>query len=212
MASHNATCLRWHHAHGSVTGPLYEVAMEHNAGPGTTMALDDPWLTNDKFHELTVVAVGARVVYKTTTSKATGQTTSKLGTVQRVNLAPGTQHVQSLVVLLDGPERRTVTVSRCLVSTTHRHGHPITKKTFPLLLAYAVTAHRAQGATLCGTVILHVRNAFTPGITYVMLSRVTSRDNLRVLGRLTPADFTPISAGAFQDEGDAYDGSDLEDD
>lgn len=48
MASHNATCLRWHHAHGSVTGPLYEVAMEHNAGPGTTMALDDPWLTNDK--------------------------------------------------------------------------------------------------------------------------------------------------------------------
>jgi ATP-dependent exoDNAse (exonuclease V) alpha subunit len=66
-----------------------------------------------------------------------------------------------------------------------------------------MTAHRAQGATLHGRVILDVRSAFAPAIVYVMLSRATTRDHLYILGGLTPDDFAavhtaPIAGGPDQ--------------
>ena len=70
---------------------------------------------------------------------------------------------------------------------------PYFKKTFPFILAYAMTAHRCQGATFASHVIVHVRDAFCPGLLYVMLSRVTNRRFLSIVTPLTPADFTPAA-------------------
>lgn len=86
---------------------------------------------------------------------------------------------------------------------TRRASADYTKATFPVMLGYAMTAHRAQGATLTGTTILHVREAFAPGIVYVMLSRVTTRDNLYILGSLKPEDFVPATAASFPARGEA---------
>ena len=51
----------------------------------------------------------------------------------------------------------------------------------PLVLAYALTVHRAQGMTL-DCVIFTVTNVFAPGQLYTGLSRVRSFDRLRVVG------------------------------
>lgn len=107
---------------------------------------------------------------------------------------------------LDG-SGKTVRVSRTRTETKHDNGHAFTKRTFPLSLGYAMTAHRCQGATLKGTTILHVRSAFAPAQVYVMLSRVTSRRRLRVLGELTPEHFTPAGDEAFA----AFDDMDVDD-
>ena len=52
--------------------------------------------------------------------------------------------------------------------------------------------HKSQGATLTGRTIVHVSSAFCPGLLYVMLSRVTTRDKLHLLQRLTPDMFQPM--------------------
>ncbi len=61
-------------------------------------------------------------------------------------------------------------------------------------LAYAITGHKSQGATLTGPTIVHMQSAFTPGLLYVMLSRVTNRDKLRIVsdGPLSPDLFVPM--------------------
>ena len=55
------------------------------------------------------------------------------------------------------------------------------KATFPLLLGYAMTVHRAQGATLRSPVLVYIRNAFAPALAYVALSRVDSVSRLRIV-------------------------------
>ena len=67
----------------------------------------------------------------------------------------------------------------------------IITKRFPIVLAYAMTGHKSQGATISNKVIVHIRNAFAPGLTYVMLSRTTNRQNLNIVKKLQPSDFIP---------------------
>ena len=66
------------------------------------------------------------------------------------------------------------------------------KSTFPLTLAYAMTGHKCQGATFKTRTIVHMLSAFTPGLLYVMLSRVSKRTLLSVVGELTPDLFVPV--------------------
>jgi ATP-dependent exoDNAse (exonuclease V) alpha subunit len=44
------------------------------------------------------------------------------------------------------------------------------KASFPIVLAYAITGHKSQGATIATNVLIDIRNAFSPGLTYVMSS------------------------------------------
>ena len=46
--------------------------------------------------------------------------------------------------------------------------------------------------TLAHTTIVHMLSAFTPGLLYVMLSRVTSTSHLKIVGRLRPSLFVPV--------------------
>jgi ATP-dependent exoDNAse (exonuclease V) alpha subunit len=74
-----------------------------------------------------------------------------------------------------------------------------TKKAFPLQLAYAITAHKSQGCNVPGNVIIMVREAFAPGMLYVMLSRVTEKAKLFIVGLLPPSKFTPVPSWARGD-------------
>ena len=219
VRAHNQTALAWHEQHGSLEGPIYEVAMEHDAdkAPPRARANAAAWLGRKSFHLLSHVAIGCRVIYTFTQNKRTGATNSATGTITAVDLAAerppccpealrDQPWVQAVHVRLDG-SGKTVRVSRTRTETKHDNGHAFTKRTFPLSLGYAMTAHRCQGATLKGTTILHVRSAFAPAQVYVMLSRVTSRRRLRVLGELTPEHFTPAGDEAFA----AFDDMDVDD-
>ena len=54
--------------------------------------------------------------------------------------------------------------------------------TFPLLLGYAITVHRAQGMSLSG-ILIDLQNGFAPGLAYVAFSRVTDPRCMEVTAR-----------------------------
>ena len=58
---------------------------------------------------------------------------------------------------------------------------------FPLILAYAVTVHRAQGSTFEHVAIM-CDGCFEAGQLYCLLSRCPSLDNLTFIGELKPSD------------------------
>jgi ATP-dependent exoDNAse (exonuclease V) alpha subunit len=76
--------------------------------------------------------------------------------------------------------------------------NPLTKKLtkdvaaeftqFPLRLAWAVTIHKSQGKTYDSAIIDLGARAFSPGQTYVALSRLTSLDGLYLSRPLRPSD------------------------
>lgn len=59
---------------------------------------------------------------------------------------------------------------------------------FPLRLAWAVTIHKSQGKTFDSAVIDLGARAFSPGQTYVALSRLTTLDGLYMTRPLRPSD------------------------
>jgi len=54
------------------------------------------------------------------------------------------------------------------------------KTSFLTILAYVITSHKAQGATIKSKVIIDIRNSFVLSLTCVMLSRITNRSNLLI--------------------------------
>ncbi|KAL0022698.1 hypothetical protein WJX77_003008 [Trebouxia sp. C0004] len=64
-------------------------------------------------------------------------------------------------------------------------GKRYSKSTFPLMLAYTLTVHKSQGATL-DFAIVDLSDCFCPGLSYVAISRVRHRGCLRLMHRPTP--------------------------
>ena len=52
---------------------------------------------------------------------------------------------------------------------------------FPLVLCYAITAHKSQSLTM-DNIVVHCSQEFTPGQTYVAISRVKSEESIQILG------------------------------
>ena len=154
--------------------------MQHDAPPLDTTSPGSramhAFLQQDPdFHNLTAVAVGARVVWWETQNKAAGATNSKLGTVESITfghappsmgLPPGYPWVEALQVKVEDSSKPII-VTRSVTRQAWPHGTGVYKSTFPIMLAYAMTAHRAQ--------VGPCRAAITPAYGNQALARCTSR-------------------------------------
>jgi hypothetical protein len=208
------TVITSHHAEREVWSErLYERAVAsgeadaprpvllHTNGPLPDTDDMKKWAQNSKFHRLTKVSKGTRVVvFAGNLDPAKGIVNSATGVVQEVHGSTDAD-VKHITVRMD-ETGATYKFSKSHKGSkwcqTGANPKVHTKNTFPLMLAYAITGHASQGSTMRGRVLIHVTDAFAAGLLYVMLSRVARRaleDGtllLRVVGRLTPEHFTPM--------------------
>jgi hypothetical protein len=56
------------------------------------------------------------------------------------------------------------------------------------MLGYAIIGHKSQGAMISSKVMIHIHESFAWGLVYIMLFRVTSQKNLKIVNNLQPLD------------------------
>ena len=134
--------------------------------------------------------VGAQVMFLRNDTQGQGEVrwvNGSIGTVTRITA--------NVTVEIDGVayEVEPATWER------HKYSYdPVTKKLekevvaefsqFPLRLAWAVTIHKSQGKTYDRAIVDLGQRAFSPGQTYVALSRITALDGLYLTRPLRPSD------------------------
>lgn len=215
LAQHDTTILCTHHApmaalNASIMASLYGRTCEPCPLTSNTKGHSDlhEWLAKPGFHDLTCVAEGCRVMLTSNRDIARGAVNGATGVVHKIERgapSPCTHYegqpsniVTAVHVRLDhSNDIMRFSRTKCEFDYKH-HGKKYVKSSFPLALAYAITGHKAQGATLTGTTVIHVTDVFCPGLMYVMLSRVQTRAQLRLLQPLTPDMFQPMMVPGMQ--------------
>lgn len=212
MATGDTTILCTHHdpmetLNARIMTRLYPRSVRHACPMLSTTGGREhfhEWLRRPGFHELPWVALGARVMLTANRDISKGAVNGAVGTIVDLEWGappaatayPG--QAASIVLAIKVQLQHSGDVLRFTRTRSEYmyadQGRQYIKSTFPLALAYAMTGHKAQGATITGPVVLQVTDAFAPGLMYVMVSRVQTRDQLHLLQRLTPDMFTPMSA------------------
>ena len=134
--------------------------------------------------------VGAQVMFLRNDSVVDGGPRWVNGTIGTVTGIADTVHVE-----VDGEEHEVEPATW----EKYKYSYdPVTKKLakdivaeftqFPLRLAWAVTIHKSQGASYDTAIIDLGPRAFSPGQTYVALSRLTRLDGLYLTRPLRPSD------------------------
>jgi ATP-dependent exoDNAse (exonuclease V) alpha subunit len=146
--------------------------------------------TDIYFDTLPAVAVGCKVILQRNLSVQKRLVNGSIGAVQYIQLNEQRQPTR-IGILFQG-HQRTTEVLRCSTRSELLGGGAVYHKhTFPLALAFAMTGHKAQGATLRHRTILDIADAFCLALAYTMVTRVTRRSLLSIIGALNPAMFTP---------------------
>ena len=138
---------------------------------------------------LPLVAVGAEVMVLSNINVASSVANGSRGTVHSLKYNAHGKLVTIVVEMAESLRLQRVTRSQ---SSTHSYeGKTYYRTTFPLMLAYAMTVHKCQGATM-DFVLVDIEDAFSPGLLYVALSRVRTREHLRILHRPLASHCTPV--------------------
>ncbi len=128
----------------------------------------------DQFSNVLRLKVGARVMLTRNLPEHAGLHNGSCGTVR------GVDEVSAYVRFDNGPLVRI----RPVVTEYEKHGQVVgTRTEMPLVLAWAVSIHRAQGATL-DRMALDLTGSFAQGQAYVALSRVREVHHLELQGKL----------------------------
>jgi len=170
------------------TSEIYQVKMDTNA---TNIEHIQPWLNNKSFNHIHTIAIGALVMLTNNINiqkEAVNGTTATITSI----IFDTKNNVIAIEVQLT-----TNSIKMVLKKYTFQHKYTYDgyyyKALFPITLAYAIIGHKSQGRIISSKVIIDIKEAFALGFTYVMLSRVTNRNNLKIIGNLTPNDFVPCT-------------------
>jgi ATP-dependent exoDNAse (exonuclease V) alpha subunit len=82
-------------------------------------------------------------------------------------------NVCSISVALN-PSRYMQIVRKKSIQNKYDYQGHFYKPSFPLMLGYAITRHKSQGAMISSKMMIHIHESFARGSVYVMLSTVTS--------------------------------------
>jgi ATP-dependent exoDNAse (exonuclease V) alpha subunit len=155
------------------------------------------WIHNPNWHQIPAIAIGCRVMLTKTQRDPKGRMypNGAVGTVHALRMSKKHGHVTRVEVVFDDDlEQKPFGLNMNETKSYDHLAHRVTKKTFPLVLAYAMTIHKSQGVTLRNKTLVHLKGVFAFGQTYVALSRCASRKNLRIVGGITPDMCLPIPA------------------
>ena len=121
-----------------------------------TNASDEPllqaWLNDEKFHEITEIAIEGRIMIIEDIDLTIGAAKGATTIVKNIKRSSTNGLITSIHIVI----------------------------TFPIALVNIITRHKAQGCTILTKAMVVIREAFIEGLAYVMLSRVTTRQNLHI--------------------------------
>jgi hypothetical protein len=123
---------------------------------------------------------GARVMLKRNKDVEIGLVNGSMGYVTEFVMSRDSQEVQCLQIRFDHIEK-PVNILRESFSFEVLRGIYYTRKQFPIMLAFAITVHKAQGLSLKSAIVDAGSGVFGMGMTYVALSRVTTIDGLHLI-------------------------------
>ena len=147
----------------------------------TNVLVDDNmqyWLDDAYFIQLRIVAIDALVMFTENVSMSKGAVNGGTAIVTSMNLDIN-QNVTSIFGQITNTRKQMI-LKRSTFEHVYTFGNFFYKSGFFIVLAYAMTGHKSQGATISTNVVVDIHNAFAPGLTYVMLSRITYRTNLKI--------------------------------
>ena len=148
------------------------------------------WINDPKSNQLKKGAVGALVMVLDNINIEKGVINGAMAKIISIHFKKGRDVDAITIGLLDSGLQ--IKLKKKTTKFNYTYKGKYFKSTFPLALAYAITGHKAQGVPVASKVVIDIRDAFTPGLTYVLLSRVTEKKPVMLPRKLTVDDFNPI--------------------
>jgi ATP-dependent exoDNAse (exonuclease V) alpha subunit len=145
-----------------------------------------PWLNNKSFNHIHTIAIGAFVIFIDNINIQKGAINGLIATIKSI-IFDTKNNVTTIKVQLTNSMK--MILKKNTLQQKYTYDGYYYKTSFPITLAYAITRHKSQGTTISSKVIIDIKEAFAHGFTYVMLSRVTNRFFLKIIGNFTPNDF-----------------------
>jgi ATP-dependent exoDNAse (exonuclease V) alpha subunit len=136
------------------------------------------------------VALGALVMLTKNIDLKVGVANGTTGIVTKLEFDLE-DNVCSISVALNPSRFVQIVRKKSIQNKCDSQGH-FYKASFSLMLGYAIIGHKSQGAMISSKVMIHIRESFARGLVYVMLSKVTSQKNLKIVNNLQPSDIQPM--------------------
>lgn len=153
--------------------------------------------------------IGVPVLLLTNLNFKKGLVNGKQGTVVRFIERPGYKQRCTSSFVFSIPNHSMVPVvqfgnNECVIDVTEwswgTGDEKVIRQQLPLMLAYSITIHKAQGMTL-DNVIVDLHGIFESGQAYVALSRVRCLDGLNILQKFDPSSIrTDVRAKKYWEE------------
>ncbi len=150
----------------------FDVMMETNV-----MGVEhvENWLHDSKFDHIRYVAIGARVMITKNINISKGVVNGTFTIVTSITF--NNDKIITIIFIKIISTNRKIMLKRQTLQHKYTSKTYNYKKSFSIVLTYAITSHKAQGATIKSKVIIDIKNSFALGFTYVMLSKVTKNSN-----------------------------------
>jgi len=148
---------------------IYVIQLETNA---KNVEHIQSWVNNKRFNHMQHVALGTLVMLIENIDLKVGATNGTTGIVTKLEFDLE-YNVCSIFVALDPSRYMQIVWKKSIQNKYDYQGH-FYKTSFPLMLSYAITRHKSQGAMISSKVMIYICKSFAQGLMYVMLSRVKS--------------------------------------